>query len=104
MREALDEVVARHRDHLVQHVDHDGQGPCGWESTLHPTGHPEVEAVSWYDDADQDVVVRGGAPCREWFMVDDEGVFRRNGVASVRSMEPVVGQAGRTHLASSIDQ
>ncbi len=73
MRQALDEAVARHRHQVsVQHVDYDGHGPYGWESRLQLSGHPEVEAVFWYDGADQDVMFWGDAPYREWFLVADE--------------------------------
>jgi len=72
MREAIDEEVARHRDQVsVQHLDYDGQGPYGWESRLRVAGHPEVKARFWYDGADQDVMLSGDVPYREWFLVAD---------------------------------
>lgn len=74
MRKAIDAAAAPHHDRVgVQHADHDGQGPYGWESTLNLAGHPEVVIRFWYDGADQDVMLLGDVPHREWLLVADRG-------------------------------
>ena len=72
MRQAIDAASVRLRDRIsVHHEDDDGQGPYGWESTLRRAGHPEVQACSWYDGGDQDVMLLGDAPYRGWSLVAD---------------------------------
>jgi hypothetical protein len=57
MHAAIDAAVARHGDQLDAHDQYRrGPGVDGWQSTLHVAGHPEVQAVFWYDSNDLDVM------------------------------------------------
>ncbi|WP_369054864.1 hypothetical protein [Kineococcus terrestris] len=98
LHQVIDDAVARHSDRLsLVHRHEAGPNPYGWQWSVQLIGHPEVQAVFWYDGLDDDVMFAGDAPFGEWWPNQDEQAAQ----ACLRQVEDqIVDLAGAGHAAA----